>query len=215
MELSERIESLFDLKISSSGNDITIKLGGEQMTVDYEAFLELRKSIERVVVSERQRVIDHKLPNTITMTWSRKVTDIERFASAHMGIDLMPQQLRYIQAIIDGKTLFYGRMTGKTTARNVLREYVNSDTYIKHFDRTHFTAVTVDDRPFVYCPIGNIVSWSKGDHDNGWCHHCKRFFSDIKIENSMRQEGIIPKDDPRVHVKDGKYHGPIDDEPKQ
>lgn len=181
MELYEKIENLFDLKISSSGADITIKLGGQQMTVDYEAFLELRQSIEALIAQETSREIDHKLPKqfTATYTWSRKTTDIERFAKLHMGIDLMPQQLQMIQGIIDGKTLFFARSAGKTTARNVLREYVNSESYIKHFDRTHFTGVTIGDRKFVYCPVGNIVSWSEGDYEHKWCHYCKKGFEEI------------------------------------
>ena len=48
-ELYEKVEACFDLHISSSGASITIKLGGEQMTVDYEAFLELRKKIEALI----------------------------------------------------------------------------------------------------------------------------------------------------------------------
>lgn len=48
--LSENVEALFDLRISSSGADITIKLGEEQMTVPYEAFMRLRDSIESVIV---------------------------------------------------------------------------------------------------------------------------------------------------------------------
>lgn len=50
--LYEKVERLFDLRISSSGAQITMKLGGERMTVDYEAFLQLRQSIEQLIVSE-------------------------------------------------------------------------------------------------------------------------------------------------------------------
>ena len=50
---------------------------------------------------------------------------------------------------------------------------------IKHFDRTHFTGVTVGGRKFVYCPVGNICSWSEGDYDHKWCHWCKKYFSEI------------------------------------
>ena len=49
-ELYEQVEKLFNLKISSSGNDITIKMANEQMTVPYEDFLLLRQSIENLVV---------------------------------------------------------------------------------------------------------------------------------------------------------------------
>jgi hypothetical protein len=48
--LSENVEALFDTKISSSGADITIKLGDEQVTVPYEVFSRLRDSIESVIV---------------------------------------------------------------------------------------------------------------------------------------------------------------------
>lgn len=50
---------------------------------------------------------------------------------------------------------------------------------IKHFDRAHFTAVTAQGRKFVYCPVGNICSWSEGDYDHKWCHWCKKFFNEI------------------------------------
>lgn len=50
---------------------------------------------------------------------------------------------------------------------------------ILHFDKTHFTAVTIGGRKFLYCPVGNIVSWSKGDYDNKWCHYCKNYFEEI------------------------------------
>lgn len=50
---------------------------------------------------------------------------------------------------------------------------------IKHFDETHFTAVTIGGRKFVYCPVGKICSWHPGDYDNKWCHWCKKFFSEI------------------------------------
>lgn len=51
---------------------------------------------------------------------------------------------------------------------------------IKHFDKTHFTAVTIGGRKFVYCPVGNICSWSEGDYDHKWCHWCKKFFEAIQ-----------------------------------
>ena len=52
---------------------------------------------------------------------------------------------------------------------------------IKHFEHIHFAAVTSDQRKFVYCPVGNIVSWSEGDHDNKWCHWCKEYFENKDI----------------------------------
>lgn len=51
---------------------------------------------------------------------------------------------------------------------------------IKHFDYTHFKAVTIGDRKFVYCPVGNICSWHPGDYDNAWCPWCKKYFSEIE-----------------------------------
>lgn len=55
----------------------------------------------------------------------------------------------------------------------------NLDTKIKHFDKAHFTGVTVQGRKFVYCPVGSICSWSEGDYDHKWCHWCKKYFSEI------------------------------------
>jgi hypothetical protein len=49
----------------------------------------------------------------------------------------------------------------------------------KHFDHTHFKAITIGGRKFVYCPVGNICSWSPGDYDNAWCHWCNKFFNEI------------------------------------
>lgn len=52
---------------------------------------------------------------------------------------------------------------------------------IKHFDYTHFTAVTVGGRKFVYCPVGNICSWAEGDYDHRYCAWCKKYFTDIGV----------------------------------
>lgn len=54
LELYERVERLFNLKVSSSGADITITLGDQSMTVPYEAFLTLRQSIEQLILLETQ-----------------------------------------------------------------------------------------------------------------------------------------------------------------
>lgn len=35
---------------------------------------------------------------------------------------------------------------------------------------SHFRGVTEKGQAFFYCPVGRIVSWSPGDHDNKWCH---------------------------------------------
>lgn len=53
------------------------------------------------------------------------------------------------------------------------------DGKIKHFDRAHFKAITGAGRKFVYCPVGNICSWSEGDYDHAWCHWCKEYFDKI------------------------------------
>lgn len=49
----------------------------------------------------------------------------------------------------------------------------------KHFDFTHFRGLTPVGRKFVYCPVGNICSWSPGDYDNSWCHFCQKFFGEL------------------------------------
>lgn len=48
----------------------------------------------------------------------------------------------------------------------------------KHWDMTHFRALTTVGRKFVYCPVGNICSWAAGDYDHEWCHWCQQFFSE-------------------------------------
>lgn len=119
-------------------------------------------------------------PKTTTMRFTIRTRDIERFAEEHMGIKLFPAQLQMIDALADGRKLFFGKRAGFSTAKRVLQAYVDQDSgYIKHFDKTHFTAVTIGGRKFVYCPVGNICSWSEGDYDHKWCEWCKKHFSDI------------------------------------
>lgn len=48
-----------------------------------------------------------------------------------------------------------------------------------HWESTHFTGVTLAGQKFLYCPIGNIVSWSEGDHDHKWCEWCKKSFEEL------------------------------------
>ena len=118
---------------------------------------------------------------TASYTWSQRTRDIQTFAKTYMDIDLMPHQLHIIDALAKGKTLFLGRRAGVNTAKRVLQAYVAQDSgYIKHFDKTHFTAVTIGGRKFLYCPVGNICSWSEGDYDNKWCHYCNKYFEEIK-----------------------------------
>jgi len=50
----------------------------------------------------------------------------------------------------------------------------------KHFDLTHFIGITIGGRKFVYCPVGNICSWSAGDYDHKWCEWCKASFYEIQ-----------------------------------
>lgn len=50
-----------------------------------------------------------------------------------------------------------------------------------HFDLTHFKGITLMGRKFVYCPVGNICSWSPADYDNEWCEWCKQTFMEIRI----------------------------------
>lgn len=57
-----------------------------------------------------------------------------------------------------------------------------------HFAKTHFKAVTVDGRKFVYCSAGNICSWSEGDYDHGWCHYCKKWFTEIADSKKVINE---------------------------
>lgn len=57
-----------------------------------------------------------------------------------------------------------------------------------HFPKTHFTGVTIDGQKFVYCPAGNICSWSEGDYDHKWCHYCKHWFSEIESSKKIFKE---------------------------
>lgn len=50
---------------------------------------------------------------------------------------------------------------------------------IKHFDKAHFTAATIGGRVFLYCPVGNICSWSQGDVEHKYCAWCHKTFSEI------------------------------------
>lgn len=122
------------------------------------------------------REIDHMTPDNAEQT----ALDIEKFATNIMGITLMPHQVELIKMIAAGKTpIFYGRRAGAATARKVLEAYIVQGSYIKHFENVHFTGMTYVDQKFVYCPVGNIVSWSAGDHDNKWCHFCGKYFDEI------------------------------------
>lgn len=45
---------------------------------------------------------------------------------------------------------------------------------------SHFRGVTEKGQPFFYCPVGRIVSWSPGDHDNKWCHFEGKYVETIE-----------------------------------
>ncbi len=74
-----------------------------------------------------------------------------------------------------GRIVYNQKMT---EIQNIADNLNNAD-LIKHFDKTHFTALTVGNRKFLYCPVGNICSWSEGDYDHNWCHYCQKYFSEI------------------------------------
>lgn len=116
------------------------------------------------------------------ITFTMRHRDIQQFAREIMGIDLTPIQLQIIDVIAAGKTNFIiRRRQGYSLAQKVLQAYVlHEGEYVKHFQRTHYRAITIDGKKFLYCPIGNICSWSEGDFKNKWCHFCKKTFSEIK-----------------------------------
>lgn len=45
---------------------------------------------------------------------------------------------------------------------------------------SHFRGITEKGQKFFYCPVGRIVSWSPGDHDNKWCHFEGKFVETIE-----------------------------------
>lgn len=116
------------------------------------------------------------------MTFTVVTRDIEVFADKEMGIKLTHYQLYLIDRIAEGKRkpILLPKRAGYSTALQVLQSYVAKyDGYIKHFDKTHFTATTIGGRVFLYCPVGNIVSWSAGDVEHKWCEYCKKDFKEI------------------------------------
>ena len=99
-ELYERIEKLFDLRISSSGADIGIgfktsreRSGSDRTWVDYEEWLELRQSIESLIRTEklkllaevRERVVQ-SLPDTAFHGTSIRVKEKIRDGGYHDGV---------------------------------------------------------------------------------------------------------------------------------
>lgn len=55
----------------------------------------------------------------------------------------------------------------------------------KHWDATHFLGRTRADRVFVYCPVGNIVSWNGADWREAWCEFCKKSFAELKPSDEV------------------------------
>lgn len=49
----------------------------------------------------------------------------------------------------------------------------------RHFDLTHFIGTTIGGRVFLYCPVGNICSWSQGDVEHKYCAWCKKGFEEL------------------------------------
>lgn len=68
---------------------------------------------------------------------------------------------------------------GYTLQRSAAIEILNEALKIKHFEVTHFTARTIGGRVFLYCPVGNICSWSSGDVEHKWCEWCKKGFEEL------------------------------------
>lgn len=65
--------------------------------------------------------------------------------------------------------------------RLVIKQEVTSS-HIRHGEylaTNHYRGELSDKAVFVYCPVGNIVSWSPGDYEHKWCHFCKKYFMEI------------------------------------
>lgn len=65
-----------------------------------------------------------------------------------------------------------------TTIKNALAMYKVLSAHT--LEMQHFAGTDERSTKFVYCPIGNIVSWSAGDYDHKWCHYCKKYFEELK-----------------------------------
>jgi len=66
----------------------------------------------------------------------------------------------------------------RETIKRALQTYKVLSAY--GLEMTHFTGITLGDNKFLYCPVGNIVSWSEGDYNHKYCHYCQKFFEEIK-----------------------------------
>ena len=69
----EQVEKLFNLRVSGSGAMITIRLGGEQMTVDYDAFQILRDSILDWHNAQTLLLLNELLEHEVIYHYQRKV----------------------------------------------------------------------------------------------------------------------------------------------
>ena len=106
--------------------------------------------------------------------------DIKQYSRERLGLEISPKQLKIIDAMAAGKKVIISRPKDYKTAKHILNSYVHHvGEYVKHFDNTHYRAITIEGRKFIYCPVGNICSWSEGDFKNKWCHWCKKYFDEI------------------------------------
>ncbi len=55
----------------------------------------------------------------------------------------------------------------------------NHRTY-RHLLARHFRGHTDSGEAFVYCPVGDMVSWNPHDHLNSYCAYCHAFFENLK-----------------------------------
>jgi hypothetical protein len=55
----------------------------------------------------------------------------------------------------------------------------------RHLLARHFRGHTDSGEAFVYCPAGNIVSWSPADYEHSYCGYCQAFFEDLRRDNDQ------------------------------
>lgn len=112
---------------------------------------------------------------------------IRQLATADELAKVFKHRVIFVFKSDEAKAIYlFGKRVYASKAWNVTNPYgagqvrvVQADS-IKHFDATHFTAVTIGGRKFLYCPVGNICSWSEGDYDHKWCEWCKKGFEELK-----------------------------------
>lgn len=59
---------------------------------------------------------------------------------------------------------------------------VMRDQPTRHMPDVHATGTTIEARVFLYCPVGNIVSWSAGDVEHEYCAFCDMTFMEIQSQ---------------------------------